>query len=130
MKNCLVKRGSHAKLDDLMAVLENSAAAFFALLELATGKEAIEQAKAICIPQRPELGKFQPTPLQLPDGPTCLCGEPEKEGGGSWVNCDSCGSWCVPQPSLSSPPPPRGSRHRLLTARPWRFKPPDSSLDC
>jgi len=122
MKNCLVKRGSHAKLEYLLPTLEKSAAAFLALMELATGREVIEQAKASCLPSRSELSKFQPMAAQLPDGPTCLCGEPEKEGGGSWVHCDACNAWCG-VPSLSPRNFSSSSHHHSLLPCPSFFPP-------
>ena len=95
MKNCLVKRGSHAKMRPMMSALCNSSSVFLARVEKAVGPGAFQRASSACLQQHPGLSGYRAASAQLPDAPTCLCGEAERDSGGSWVCCDTCSSWCA-----------------------------------
>ena len=63
--------------------------------EKAVGPGAFQRASSACLQQHPGLSGYRAASAQLPDAPTCLCGEAERDSGGSWVCCDTCSSWCA-----------------------------------
>jgi len=90
LKGALAKRGSHAKLDDLLAALGRASSLFLAMVERHGGAAAVQQARAGL---GPDLAGFSVDVAVLPESPMCLCGETDADSNAAWVCCDVCSCW-------------------------------------